>query len=470
MILAVVSWLALAIVVALAGFGIIGLPVLLGAVVVALLLQAALLHRFFTITARMRAAMVAISSAAESIVVDDDPAFAEAQAEAEEDHSDDDIVRLVARVNKRWRQRIEGMEQRLTRSRYVLARLPDPVLLLDERRRVIEANDAARELLGQALLGRDLAVALRTPAVLTAVNAVLKDGRDRIIDFELSTSVERQLRARVIALPGMRGVLLALHDQTAAKRSEQMRGDFIANASHELRTPLSTLLGFIETLRGPAADDAEAQRRFLDIMHQQATRMIRLVEDLLSLSRIELNEHMAPTDQVDIDTLLADMVDALHLKAAARGIEIQTEIAEDCSLVIGDADELAQVLQNLLDNAIKYGKPHSPVRVVVAPSPKLQPGIAIAVHDRGEGIPRAHLPRLTERFYRVDSARSRQMGGTGLGLAIVKHIVSRHRGQLDIDSKVGEGSVFTVHLPTVSQPTSIAPTVLRAMTSTAPIP
>ena len=243
-----------------------------------------------------------------------------------------------------------------------------------------------------------------------------------------------------------------------------MRADFIANASHELRTPLSSLLGFIETLRGPARDDLEAHERFLSIMHDQASRMARLVNDLLSLSRIELDEHMPPAGRVDVLDRLDGVIAALELKAASRGIRLKLEGPDSLPAVVGDDDQLTQVFQNLVSNAIKYTRENTDVTVSVsiadgavvgivgtAPMPgrggRGNPMVAVAVRDQGEGIARTHLPRLTERFYRVDAARSRAMGGTGLGLAIVKHIVNRHRGRLTIESAVGVGSTFTVYLP-----------------------
>jgi two-component system, OmpR family, phosphate regulon sensor histidine kinase PhoR len=230
-----------------------------------------------------------------------------------------------------------------------------------------------------------------------------------------------------------------------------MRADFIANASHELRTPLTTLTGFIETLRGPAREDAEARERFLAIMQQQAARMTRLVEDLLALSRIELNEHLMPQGRVALGPLLRHLGDTLELRAGERGMRILLDVPPDLPEVLGDRDELAQLFQNLLDNAIKYGRAKSEITVAATETRRAHdvgpsPFIAIAVRDHGEGIAREHLPRLTERFYRIDTARSREMGGTGLGLAIVKHILNRHRGFLEIDSTLGTGSVFTVYL------------------------
>jgi two-component system phosphate regulon sensor histidine kinase PhoR len=247
--------------------------------------------------------------------------------------------------------------------------------------------------------------------------------------------------------------VLALHDITQLKRAEQMRADFIANASHELRTPLATLIGFIETLRGPAREDEEARERFLAIMHEQASRMTRLVEDLLSLSRIELNEHVMPKGTVELGSLLRHLAESLELHAAERGMQIRLALPSNLPAVLGDRDELAQVFQNLVDNAIKYGRPGSEITVSAdteqrnfAGNTGSTPFVSIAVRDCGEGIAREHLSRLTERFYRVDTARSREMGGTGLGLAIVKHILNHHRGFLEVESTVGTGSVFTVFL------------------------
>jgi two-component system phosphate regulon sensor histidine kinase PhoR len=246
-----------------------------------------------------------------------------------------------------------------------------------------------------------------------------------------------------------------------------MRADFVANVSHELRTPLSALLGFTETLRGPARDDAVARDRFLGIMHEQAQRMTRLVRDLLSLSRIEESEHTPPTERVELGRVLGSVVDTALFQAKAKGVTIEVEITAGLPPLIGDADQLAQVFQNLIDNAVKYGKPNGKVRVNARAADTAPPRVAaasgagraaelpvvgwisVAIGDDGDGIPREHLPRLTERFYRVDAARSRQLGGTGLGLAIVKHILNRHRGALAIDSEPGRGSVFSVWLPVI---------------------
>ncbi len=365
---------------------------------------------------------------------------------------------LVETARERQRRRRE-LEAAIAGNESILSNLPDPLVMLDRHRRVVRANPAAEELFGAGLTGRDLVGVLRNPALLAAADAAVGAGENRVVEFSLHGDIERHLSARLVPLrtPALDGTvaILSLHDLTSVHRAERMRADFVANASHELRTPLSSLIGFIETLSGPARDDPEAHERFLAIMHEQAQRMARLVEDLLSLSRIEMQEHTAPTRAIDLSQVLDSVVSTLELKARARAIAVAVEAA-GTPPVIGAADELAQVFQNLIDNAIKYGRQGGQVRVVArVPDPAQdaaarrlgRPAVAVAVIDDGEGIPREHLPRLTERFYRVDTARSRELGGTGLGLAIVKHIVNRHRGQLVIESEPGQGTSFTIYLP-----------------------
>jgi two-component system phosphate regulon sensor histidine kinase PhoR len=366
----------------------------------------------------------------------------------------------IVRLTRVWSERIRTAEARLATAEAVIASIPDPLILLDGRRRVVHANAQAESLLGVVERPHDLALILRNPAVLAAADAVLAGETALVVDFALTAPIERQLQAHFARIdrPSLDPdavVVLTLHDITQLKRAEQMRGDFIANASHELRTPLTTLTGFIETLRGPAREDAEARERFLAIMHEQAARMIRLVEDLLSLSRIELNEHVMPQGRVALGPLLRHLADTLELRAGERDMRIRLDLPPDLPEVLGDRDELAQVFQNLVDNGIKYGRSGSEITVAAAAigvrssyssDAGDSPFVSVAVGDCGEGIAREHLPRLTERFYRVDTARSREMGGTGLGLAIVKHILNRHRGFLDIESTPGTGSVFTVFL------------------------
>jgi two-component system, OmpR family, phosphate regulon sensor histidine kinase PhoR len=365
----------------------------------------------------------------------------------------DGIWQAVARLARDWRERCTKAEARLGAAEAVFAAIPDPQILLDRQRRVVRANPAATEFVGVAPEASDLAALLRNPAVLGAADAVLAGGPARVVDFTLSVPVERVMQARIARLEGAssEGVaaILTLHDITALKLAEQMRADFVANAGHELKTPLASLVGFIETLLGAARDDAAARERFLGIMRGEAGRMTRLVDDLLSLSRIELNEHVAPTSRVAVGPLIEQVADALELRAGDRGMALNLDLPEDLPDVNGDEDELAQVFQNLIDNAIKYSKPQTAITIAASLSeraPASNGWVRVAVTDRGDGIPSEHLPRLTERFYRVDTARSRELGGTGLGLAIVKHILNRHRGRLEISSTLGVGSTFTVWL------------------------
>ena len=372
----------------------------------------------------------------------------------------DDLVLALGQLRRVWQQQQSDLAAAARWHESLFDSLPDPMLLLDRDRRVVRHNRAARRAFGRDFSGRDLAALLRAPSVLEAADAVLAGEAGREAEFQLPVPVERSFIARIERLDAVAAdgsaAILALHDITAVRRIEQMRADFVANASHELRTPLSTLLGFIETLRGPARDDGEARERFLAIMQEQASRMARLVNDLLSLSRIELNEHSPPSDPVDLGRIVENAVAAMQPLAEAKKMALSATIDPRATGAIGQADELTQLLQNLLDNAVKYGREGTPVEVTLRLADKLPPAVAhlragqavaVAVSDQGEGIAREHLPRLTERFYRVDTARSRKLGGTGLGLAIVKHIVNRHRGTLVVDSTPGKGSTFTVYLP-----------------------
>ncbi len=340
--------------------------------------------------------------------------------------------------------------------RVILDSLPDPVVLLSGRRVVVEANRAARELFGAPMISRDLAMALRHPGVLDAVDAVLAGIESRGTEITLPLEVPRSFNVYVAGMPedaatgGIMAVLV-LSETTLARRAEEMRADFIANASHELRSPLASLLGFIETLRGPASRDEAARIRFLEIMHREAKRMARLLDDLFSLSRVEVNEHVPPREAVDIALALGNAVDPLVMRAAERNMTIQIDASADLPHVTGDGDQLIQIFRNLVENSIRYAHANTAVRARARAVERIPdiggPGVAVTVEDTSDGIPSESIPRLTERFYRVDKARSQALGGTGLGLAIVKHIVNRHRGKLTIESEQGVGSRFTVYLP-----------------------
>jgi len=339
---------------------------------------------------------------------------------------------------------VPGSELQAVRA--ALQALPDACVVVDATGRVVLRNEAAGELTSAAE-GKPLASSFRVPAVLQAIERVLEGGPAEDTEFVLPVPVERTIEAHIAPLSVGGGPLAMafLYDTTLVTRVERMRADFVANASHELRTPLTSLAGFIETIRGPARDDREAQDRFLEIMQEQAARMKRLIEDLLSLSRIELNEHVRPSGKADLAAIARDVVDAAQPILARSNVTVAIEAEPGAGAVVGERDDLVQLVQNLLDNAVRYGAGGGPVTIRVARAGDMT---SCAVIDRGLGIAREHIPRLTERFYRVDAKTSRERGGTGLGLAIVKHILNRHRGRLEIESELGKGSQFTIFLPT----------------------
>jgi len=368
----------------------------------------------------------------------------------------EELATAAATLATGWRRQRASIDNLAASAQAIVDGLPDPLIGVDRQRRIVRTNRAAVALLGTMVPDRDLSTALRHPALLAAIDSLLATtggnfvGPDQVaVSFVLSGAPELDVMAHARRLPRAAAdgslALIVLHDTTALRRAERMRADFVANASHELKTPIAGIMGFIETLRGPARDDAAARERFLGIMAEQADRMRRLVDDLLMLSRIEQHEHARPAAAVDVGRVLGGVRDLLQLKASSRKVTVELVVDPALPPAVGDYDELTIVFQNLVDNAIKYSRPAATVRVAARPLGADR--LAIAVSDEGDGIPAAHLPRLTERFYRVDTARSRQLGGTGLGLAIVKHVVNRHRGRLDIQSTPGKGSVFTVTLP-----------------------
>jgi len=339
----------------------------------------------------------------------------------------------------------------------LLESLPSPILLLGRDRRVVTLNAAARKIFAVDPLNRDLAQAIRHPAVLKAADdALAGKGGGKSVEVSLGGETPRIFNTIVQPMgegndKAPLGAVVVLNDITADKATQEMRDDFVANVSHELRTPLASIKGFIETMLGSAKDDPEAQERFLGIMEGEAERMARLIDDLLSLSRIQVNQHVVPQGRVQLRPLLEGIADSMAPVAKERNVSLQLDMSKEAPDVVGDRDQLYQVFVNLVNNAIKYGAENGTVTIGVEPVGRVRgtggPGVAVSVSDDGDGIPNEHIPRLTERFYRVDKARSRQLGGTGLGLAIVKHIVTRHRGRLVIESAPGKGSRFTVHLP-----------------------
>ncbi|WP_230480515.1 sensor histidine kinase [Sphingomonas sp. Leaf21] len=319
----------------------------------------------------------------------------------------------------------------------------EPVLLI-EKGQVVLANRSARTLLGAHIVGEDARIAIRHPAA--AERLLAREGAtepDQPISLVGLGSLDQRWEMRVAdTTSGQRVVHLI--DQTAHDAAERMRVDFVANASHELRTPLASILGFIETLGDEAGEDADIRARFLKVMFDEARRMQRLVEDLISLSRIEADKYRQPAQPVDLNDLVEDVHEEFLDSGSPRAADIVCELGEGLPPVVGDRAQLSQLLHNLIGNAMKYGRPDTPVRVTLD---RDEDKLRLTVIDRGEGIAANHLPRLTERFYRVDSGRSRSIGGTGLGLAIVKHIVERHRGRLEIASEVGVGTTISVRLP-----------------------
>jgi two-component system, OmpR family, phosphate regulon sensor histidine kinase PhoR len=338
----------------------------------------------------------------------------------------------------------------------VVAGMPDPAVLLDRVGRVIHLNTAAAQL-APALRKNELAqFALRSPEIITALRQAIATSEPRRAIYLDHAPVDRWMELIITPVPvpsafggADKCMLMTFHDQTPLRRVEEMRADFVANASHELRTPLAALSGFIDTLQGPARDDPKARERFLSIMHAQATRMARLIDDLLSLSRVELSAHVRPDTTVDIVSIIRQVVDGLEPLARERQVVVEIDLPERQVLIAGDREELLRLFENLIENALKYGASGGKVMVSLTSAVSAEGMLEIRaiVRDFGPGIAPEHLPRLTERFYRVDVGDSRSQGGTGLGLSLVKHILSHHRGRLLIESVPTQGATFTACFP-----------------------
>ncbi|MDX6750847.1 ATP-binding protein [Geminicoccaceae bacterium 1502E] len=364
-----------------------------------------------------------------------------------------DITRRMRRAERREAMRGRALDA-------LIRALPDPILVIDTRHQIRLANPAAMRAFNLPREeGLPLGRALRDPGILAAVEAALAGGAGGSAVYNPVSDRLKQFHVQVEPLEvgeGTRRALVTLREQTEQLMIERMRSDFVANASHEIRTPLASLIGFIETLRGPAKNDPAAAEAFLETMADEAGRMARLVDDLLSLSQIELAENRPPDSLVEIDLVLLRVADAMQPAAHRARLELVLDLEEDLPSLPGDADQLRQLFTNLVDNAVKYGGAGTEVRIEArrlenadshAGPLSGRPRVEVCVVDQGEGIAAEHLPRLTERFYRVDKPRSRQLGGTGLGLAIVKHIVRRHHGHLRVESELGRGSRFCVGLP-----------------------
>jgi two-component system phosphate regulon sensor histidine kinase PhoR len=359
-----------------------------------------------------------------------------------------------------WEVKKKQMETIITEREILVDTLPDILIMVNDGCKIVRTNRAARAIFGQNLAQRHLNDVIESQSMQNAVESVIQDFKGREVEFRIEEPVIRDFLAIIerFPVPSAGGIttVITMNDITELKSVEQMRADFVANASHEIRTPLASIKGFIETLQGPAKDDEVAREEFLGIMLDQANRMQQLINDLLSLSKIEMNAHTMPTEPVDFSAVIRKEMEHFTHVGAEKNMRIHCQIHDNLPQVKGEANELAQVVHNLISNAIKYGYRDSEVSIranITTDLPQdinmrnLARVVALSVKDEGEGIPKQHLPRLMERFYRVDSARTREIGGTGLGLAIVKGIIARHRGAITIDSAPGEGSEFTVYLP-----------------------
>ncbi|MBM3618378.1 MAG: PAS domain-containing protein [Alphaproteobacteria bacterium] len=370
------------------------------------------------------------------------------------------LSEALKRFNRSWERKKQQMENIIIEREILVDTIPDILIMLDNDNRVVRTNRAARTIFGQNLAKKPLRDIIHNETMLGALYAVVEDMRGRQVEFRIEHPTPYDFRAIIERFPvpstGGISTIITLTDITELKRGEQMRADFVANASHEIRTPLASIIGFIETIQGPAKDDPEAQVQFLKLMNDQAQRMSRLVQDLLTLSKVEVDVSKAPMDKVNLVKVVRREVQHFEWAAQQKKMNIRIDVRDELPAVKGEEGELAQVVHNLVGNAIKYGTAGTEVTVGIRLSSSLpssagmrsyERAVCLSVRDKGEGIPKEHIPRLTERFYRVDSARTRKVGGTGLGLAIVKHIITRHRGAMMIDSVVGKGSVFSVYLP-----------------------
>ncbi|MFM9889106.1 MAG: sensor histidine kinase [Rickettsiales bacterium] len=371
-----------------------------------------------------------------------------------------ELSEALKRLQSSWDVKKKQMETIITEREILVDTLPDILIMVNDEKKVVRTNRAARAIFGQNLAGRQLKEVIASPSLLDALGSVIQDLKGREVEFRIEDPVVRDFLAIIERFPvptaGGISTVITMNDITELKSVEQMRADFVANASHELRTPLASIKGFVETLLGPARDDEPARIEFLKIMLEQSDRMQQLIGDLLSLSKIEMNVHAVPTEPVDLGRVVAREVENFKRMAGEKNVRLVLNSHDNLPQVKGEGNELAQVAHNLISNAIKYGYADSDVTVSLKISTDLPQDlnmrnltrvVAFSVRDQGEGIPKQHLPRLMERFYRVDSARTRQVGGTGLGLAIVKGIIQRHRGAIVVDSVVGEGTQFTVFLP-----------------------
>lgn len=366
----------------------------------------------------------------------------------------------LSRLQRSWENKRHEMETVITEREILVDTLPDILIMTNDDKVIVRTNRAARNIFGQNLARRHLKEIIPNEKLLNAISIVIDELRGQELEFHLEEPVVRDFQAVIERFPipseGGISIVITLTDVTQQKRIQHMRADFVANASHEIRTPLASIIGFIETLRGPAKDDPVAREEFLKVMAEQSERMSKLVSDLLSLSKIEMNAHAEPTAKVDLVRIIRSEKQHFEWACKQKNVTLRFNLSDTLPPARGDDNELAQVVRNLLGNAIKYTNTDTEVTLtakLTSTFPEdhyfrhLSRALVFSVQDQGEGITKEHIPRLTERFYRVDSARTRKVGGTGLGLAIVKHVLNRHHGVMAIESEVGKGSIFSVYLP-----------------------
>ena len=332
--------------------------------------------------------------------------------------------------------------------------LPSPYILIDRNGRLTFINAEAKSIVPDSQIGSHISNVFRSPVFLSAVeNAILKD-KEKILSFEIETPQFRQLKAHIFFISSSKipnsfnDIFIQFTDESTHIRSEKIRTDFVANASHELRTPLTSIMGYIETLQGHAKKDVKMQKVFLDLMNKQAGKMERLISDLMSLSRLEIDELKPISSTCSVKEIIEELVNSLKPLSVDNNVSLSFKIPKNFSSVIGDPSQLRQLFSNLIENAIKYSGKKSKVNIYISKE-KNKDMFGVVVEDNGHGIAPEHLSRLTERFYRANSSAEIEKEGTGLGLSIVKHILIRHRGKLQIDSKLGKGSKFIAWLPKI---------------------
>lgn len=364
------------------------------------------------------------------------------------------------RLQQSWENKRQEMETVITEREILVDTLPDILIMTNDSKVIVRTNRAARNIFGQNLAHRYLRDIIPNDTLINAISSVIDNLQGQEVELHLGEPFMKDFQAIIERFPipseGGISIVITLTDITQQKRIQRMRADFVANASHEIRTPLASIIGFIETLRGPAKEDPVARDEFLKVMADQAERMSKLVNDLLSLSKIEMNVLSPPISKVDLLRIIRAEKQHFEWACKQKNVTIRLKLNDNLPATKGDDEELAQVVRNLIGNAIKYTNPDTEVVMTAKLTSSLPDdpnfrnlsrAICFSVQDHGEGISKEHIPRLTERFYRVDTARTRKVGGTGLGLAIVKHVLNRHHGVMTIESEMGRGSVFSIYLP-----------------------